>query len=91
MSEVTLRNVKKIYPFVSGEGKKKRKKKKDAESEKKSNLQITDKGVVAVQDFNLDIRDKEFIVLVGPSGCGKIHDPQNDSGSRRYIRRRTLH
>lgn len=71
MSEVTLRNVKKIYPFVSGEGKKKRKKKKDAEPEKKSNLQITDKGVVAVQDFNLDIRDKEFIVLVGPSGCGK--------------------
>ncbi len=30
-----------------------------------------DEGVVAVQDFNLDIVDKEFIVLVGPSGCGK--------------------
>ena len=71
MSEVTLRNVKKIYPFVSGQGKKKKKKKKDAEPEKKSNLQITDKGVVAVQNFNLDIKDKEFIVLVGPSGCGK--------------------
>ncbi|MDO4197537.1 MAG: sn-glycerol-3-phosphate ABC transporter ATP-binding protein UgpC [Erysipelotrichaceae bacterium] len=27
--------------------------------------------MVAVQDFNLDIKDKEFIVLVGPSGCGK--------------------
>jgi len=27
--------------------------------------------VVAVQDFNLEIQDKEFIVLVGPSGCGK--------------------
>ncbi|MDR0889161.1 MAG: sn-glycerol-3-phosphate ABC transporter ATP-binding protein UgpC [Oscillospiraceae bacterium] len=27
--------------------------------------------VVAVQDFNLEIRDKEFVVLVGPSGCGK--------------------
>ena len=25
----------------------------------------------AVQEFNLDIADKEFIVLVGPSGCGK--------------------
>ncbi|MDD5953972.1 MAG: sn-glycerol-3-phosphate ABC transporter ATP-binding protein UgpC, partial [Firmicutes bacterium] len=35
------------------------------------NLQITDKGVVAVQEFNLEIKDKEFIVLVGPSGCGK--------------------
>ena len=29
------------------------------------------KDVVAVDDFNLDIADKEFIVFVGPSGCGK--------------------
>ncbi|MCI8810191.1 MAG: ATP-binding cassette domain-containing protein, partial [Oscillibacter sp.] len=35
------------------------------------NLQVTDQGVVAVQEFSLDIADKEFIVLVGPSGCGK--------------------
>ncbi len=27
--------------------------------------------VTAVNDFNLEIEDKEFIVLVGPSGCGK--------------------
>ena len=72
MAEVRLVNVKKIYPFVSGEEKKKNKKKKDDEPVKeKANLQITDKGVVAVQEFNLDIADKEFIVLVGPSGCGK--------------------
>ena len=72
MAEVRLVNVKKIYPFVSGEEKKKNKKKKDDEPVKeKANLQITDKGVVAVQVFNLDIADKEFIVLVGPSGCGK--------------------
>ena len=32
---------------------------------------IYDKDVVAVQDFNLEIADKEFIVFVGPSGCGK--------------------
>ena len=32
---------------------------------------VYDKDVVAVQDFNLEIADKEFIVLVGPSGCGK--------------------
>lgn len=25
----------------------------------------------SVEDFNLDIQDKEFIVFVGPSGCGK--------------------
>ncbi len=28
-------------------------------------------GVKAVNDFTMDIRDKEFIVFVGPSGCGK--------------------
>lgn len=28
-------------------------------------------NVKAVEDFNLDIKDKEFVVLVGPSGCGK--------------------
>ena len=27
-------------------------------------------GVRAVNDFNLDIPDKEFVVFVGPSGCG---------------------
>ncbi|MGM9948234.1 ABC transporter ATP-binding protein [Floccifex sp.] len=28
-------------------------------------------GYEAVQDFNLEIEDKEFIIFVGPSGCGK--------------------
>ena len=28
-------------------------------------------GVTAVSDFNLEIKDKEFIILVGSSGCGK--------------------
>ncbi|MDL2300328.1 sn-glycerol-3-phosphate ABC transporter ATP-binding protein UgpC [Clostridiaceae bacterium OttesenSCG-928-D20] len=32
---------------------------------------VYDKTVVAVQEFDLEIKDKEFIVLVGPSGCGK--------------------
>jgi len=32
---------------------------------------IYDNKVVAVQDFNLEIKDKEFVVFVGPSGCGK--------------------
>ena len=72
MAEVKLVNIKKVYPYVSGEEKKKNKKKAADEPEKKKvNLQITDEGVVAVQQFSLDIKDKEFIVLVGPSGCGK--------------------
>ena len=70
MASLTLKNVKKIYPH-SEDTKKSKKKKKGEEVEKKTNLQITDKGVVAVQEFNLQIKDKEFIVLVGPSGCGK--------------------
>ena len=32
---------------------------------------VYEKDVVAVEEFSLDIADKEFIVLVGPSGCGK--------------------
>ena len=56
MSEVSLQHIEKVYPH-SGK--------------KKSNLKVTDEGVLAVQNFNLDIRDREFIVLVGPSGCGK--------------------
>ena len=72
MASLTLKNIKKIYPFSGDEGKKQKKKKKSDEPEKeKANLQVTDKGVVAVQEFNLEVADKEFIVLVGPSGCGK--------------------
>ena len=65
MAEVILKNIKKVYPHQEP------KKKKKGETEKKTNLQITDEGVLAVDNFNLEIKDKEFIVLVGPSGCGK--------------------
>ncbi|MBR2605967.1 MAG: sn-glycerol-3-phosphate ABC transporter ATP-binding protein UgpC [Clostridia bacterium] len=70
MATVQLKNIKKVYPYISGEQKKSKKKAED-QPKKKINLQITDEGVVAVQQFSLDIKDKEFIVLVGPSGCGK--------------------
>lgn len=65
MASVTLKNIKKIYPHAQ------KQKKKKGEPEKKSNLKVTEQGVIAVEDFNLEIADKEFIVLVGPSGCGK--------------------
>ena len=65
MAEVILKNIKKVYPHQEPA------KKKKGSEEKKTNLQITDEGVLAVQEFNLNIADKEFIVLVGPSGCGK--------------------
>ena len=68
MASLNLKGITKIYPH--SEKKKKPKKGAPAE-EKKVNLQVTEQGVVAVQEFTLDIADKEFIVLVGPSGCGK--------------------
>ena len=71
MASLTLKNIKKVYPHNGEDAKKSSKKKKTDEPEKKVNLQITDEGVVAVQEFSLEIADKEFIVLVGPSGCGK--------------------
>ena len=39
---------------------------------------IYEGDVTAVKDFNLEIEDKEFIVFVGPSGCGKINNIKND-------------
>ena len=89
MASLTLKNIKKVYPFNGDDAKKKKKKK--GESEKKTNLQITDERVVAVQEFNLEIADKEFIVLVGPSGCGKsttlrmIAGLEEISGGELYI------
>ena len=32
---------------------------------------VYENKVTAVDNFNLDVADKEFIVFVGPSGCGK--------------------
>ena len=47
MASLTLKNIKKVYPFSGDEQKKAKKKKKneDAPVEKKANLQITDEGV----------------------------------------------
>ncbi len=73
MAEVILKDLVKIYPYID----KPRRKyfglfgKKVVPHVRKHNLQITEKGVIAVQSLNLHIKDGEFIVLVGPSGCGK--------------------
>ena len=61
MATVSLRHIVKIYPNTADSKK----------TQKKTNLKVTEEGVLAVQDFNLEIADQEFIVLVGPSGCGK--------------------
>ena len=72
MATLSLRHVQKIYPMRDEDKEKKKRKKKGDEPEHRTyNLKVTDEGVISVDDFNLEIADKEFIVLVGPSGCGK--------------------
>ena len=94
MAKVSLRNIKKVYPNTSKI--KKGKQKKGEPEQKTGNLLITEEGVVAVQDFNLEIDDKEFIVLVGPSGCGKsttlrmIAGLEDISGGELYIGERLV-
>ncbi len=61
LATLSLRHVQKIYPMrdEDKEKKKGRKKKGEEPVEKKSyNLKITDEGVVAVDDFNLEIADR---------------------------------
>ena len=61
MATLSLRHVQKIYPIRDEDKEeRKKKKKKGEEPEKKSpsKLKITDEGVVAVDDFNLEIADK---------------------------------
>lgn len=42
-----------------------------AEVKMKNLKKVFEGDIIAVQDFNLEIEDREFVVLVGPSGCGK--------------------
>ena len=65
MAAVSLKHIKKVYPNTE------KKKKKKGEEAPAQRLKVTEEGVLAVDDFNLEIADREFIVLVGPSGCGK--------------------
>ena len=71
MSTISLQHIQKIYPNVAVQERRKKKEKDGDIPKKKNNLKITDEGVVAVDDFNLEVADKEFVVFVGPSGCGK--------------------
>ena len=79
MAELSLKHIQKIYPNLE-----KKRKRKKGEPEKKSNLKVTDEGVIAVEDFNLEVADGEFVVLVGPSGCGKSRRCVWWRASRRY-------
>ena len=60
MASLSLQKIKKVYP---NEGAKKVKKSKKAQPEKKTNLLVTEEGVVAVQEFDLEIAEKNSSYL----------------------------
>ena len=61
MANIRFEHVRKVYPLSRG----------DRKRQKEADPRLTQEGVVAVQDFSLEVQDREFVVLVGPSGCGK--------------------
>ena len=46
---------------------------------------VYDNNVQAVYDFNLDVKDGELIVLVGPSGCGKYNHAVGTKSGKQSI------
>ncbi|NLL63619.1 MAG: sn-glycerol-3-phosphate ABC transporter ATP-binding protein UgpC [Ruminococcaceae bacterium] len=70
MGNVVIKDMKKVFPH-SGKKIKKTFRKKNEAPEQKRTVKITEEGVIAVENFNIEIEDREFIVIVGPSGCGK--------------------
>ena len=49
-------------------------------------LRFTSRGgvlVTALENISLDVEDKEFSVIVGPSGCGSPAFPRRN-GARRH-------
>ncbi len=45
-------------------------------------VKVYEGGVKVVDRLNLDIADREFVVLVGPSGCGKVDHAPDDRRAR---------
>ena len=87
MAEVILKNIKKIYPHQEP------KKKKKGEPEKKTNLQITEEGVLAVDHFN-----RHIIIFARAYKDGKKEgahtktaDGKQGKTEKKQIRRTTGH
>ena len=57
MASLSLKQITKVYPHSGDDIKKAKKAKKNKEPQKKTNLKVTEAGVIAVQEFNLEIKD----------------------------------
>lgn len=44
-----------------------------------------------IKDLSLTVRDGEFLILVGPSGCGQIHGPSHDRRAGGHHQRHAEH
>ena len=52
------------------------------------NCQMAFDDEIVLDDINLYFNDKEFLTLLGPSGCGKNHHAQNNRRFYKTHRRR---
>ena len=71
MSDLSLENLLKIYPYTDTRRLFGRKQAREALARERAMPYTTNEGVIAVQQFSLDIKEGEFVVLLGPSGSGK--------------------
>ena len=71
MSELSLENLVKIYPYTSTRRIFGRKQAKEALAREHAMPYTTNEGVIAVQQFSLTVHEGEFVVLLGESGSGK--------------------
>jgi len=71
MSEIKLDEILKIFPFTQVKGVFARAKRKAAREKQEAMPYVTNEGVVVLQHINVEIKHGEFIVLLGPPGCGK--------------------
>ncbi len=71
MSELSLIDLVKIYPYTNPNRLFGRKQAREALARERAMPYTTNEGVIAVQQFSLDVRQGEFVVLLGPSGSGK--------------------
>ncbi|MFT3734886.1 MAG: hypothetical protein QM776_07665 [Rhodocyclaceae bacterium] len=53
-------------------------------------LSYTEGGARAIEDVSLDIREGEFVAVVGPSGCGKFHHDEAGVGAQAALSRLCL-